>query len=197
MEDELEKHIEILIRAISSVDASYLWYGESFNECAVNDRKIQHLERTFAYELYHKWRLLLNENFPNIVLNAEISKAVYDNLTQNTVFPDFVLHHGQGSDSNQILVCEVKRRYGLTPQKIQEDIIALASYLNNKTFSHNPFKLGVFILVGADIKYLKEQLLKFNLFSIANYLDKIICITYDAKTKCTYEKLSVLLGNER
>lgn len=190
---KLKHHVQLLINAIINVKKDYLWYNDYLpKKCTeVNSSKrYEHLERVFAYELYHQWSILLAKDRCGLTLNAEITKEIFDNEKNTHVFPDFVLHNGQGNDSEQILVCEVKRRQGLNSNGIKNDIDVLIDYLDNKKFSHEPFKLGIFILIGEEFEYLKEEIMKIHNIGDERWIsfaERILCITYNYNSSlCKY-----------
>lgn len=191
--EELNFHIRLLIEAIGNVRKEYLWYNgyiasEEISTC--KEHKYEHLERVFAYELYHQWSILLKKNNSELMINSEISKAVgFDDKT--TVFPDFVLHKGQEDKEHQYIVCEVKRRTSITKDKIGEDIDALVSYVDKNILKFN-FKVGIFILSGAKRDFLKNEIR--NLTIKENwklYSKQILCITYDNDMKNEEYSMSV------
>lgn len=63
----------------------------------IDDSNVEMVERSFAYELYHQWSLVLldykqkNPEADNLRLNGEIPKHIAVN---KLVFPDIVLHGG-------------------------------------------------------------------------------------------------------
>lgn len=182
---ELKKHILYLFQAIMNVDHSYLWYlddSRNLQENEDNKLKFEHLERVFAYELYHQWSIILKNEESDLTINSEISKKILDdNCKYLTVYPDFVLHNGQEKTDKQYIVCEVKRKTGLTKDKIKEDLDALSTYLDAKKFDNKKFKIGVFILVGTDMETLKTFIGEISEihFGEKDIPQRILCVTYD------------------
>lgn len=194
----LNSQIQLLCDAIINVDRTYLWYEDNVAEIENEPPKaVKHLERVFAYQLYHEWSILLKGLGSELTLNAEISKCVYDEIKnkETTVFPDFVLHCSQGNDNMQLLVCEVKRRVGTTKELIKADIIALASYLDKNLFSKDPFEIGIFVLVGCEQSFLIDRLKDLNTNKLTDYDDKILCITYNYSDKLGYTFSKNTLSN--
>lgn len=126
--------IQGLSRAIESVSKDYVYDEET---------KRFHLEHVFAYELYHKWRELLNQENPkNLRLNAELSK--HYNEEEEYRFPDMVLHGGHNNYKHQIIVCEIKSsRHRITTKALKKDINSLEKCINGLYYH-----CGVFIYLG-------------------------------------------------
>ena len=90
---------------------------------------MNHVERVFAYELYHRWSCRLYGNKEGLIVNGEIAKNLKwffgngfdDNGKQK--YPDLVLHKGPTRDE-QMIVCEIKRKENLR-QGIVDDLIKL------------------------------------------------------------------------
>lgn len=191
------KYLCSLFESIASVDSSYIHYNGSNI-----DKDQEHVERVFAYELYHQWsnHSLISRN-KNVVINSEIPKHLIGearNRKINLMYPDMVLHHGQNEYEGNILICEIKRE-GYAHQhleKMMDDFEKLKLYLSNESKIKDidcrwtPFKLGVFILTVS-----KDSNLELSTSQIYNILDdtnkeilkgypeeitkRIICVVYN------------------
>lgn len=126
--------IQGLSRAIESVSKDYVYDVEN---------KRFHLEHVFAYELYHKWRELLNQDNPeNLRLNAELTK--HYNEEKEYRFPDMVLHGDYNNLKNQIIVCEIKSsKNEIKEDQLEKDIKSLEEGINGLYYH-----CGVFIYLG-------------------------------------------------
>lgn len=152
---------------------------------------IQKTERVFAYELYHKLKLIAGikkTQYNGIKFNGEIGKKILSDINklgtdytveQKNFNPDLVLHKGQidKESENQKLIIEIKTT-NTTDEKIAKDIIKLnygIAYLN--------FQFGVFISVNTDFDTIKDKLKR--IFQIGNIpvdqrdnLKKIYVVNY-------------------
>lgn len=201
-------HFNWLFRAISLVNKKYIDY----TVCNENKEIKQfHKERVFAYELYRQWaNILENECNEPLVLNAELDKIIKERIRtdddiknvcyieEERKYPDIVLHHGQGSDILQKIICEIKRNTEtrISGSVILADLYKLACYMDENKFpsGKKPFEYGVFILLngGLDqIKAIKKAKIKvsssdytFSQFKkeMSEHFESIICVTYDGTT---------------
>ena len=152
--DELVgKYLCSLFESITSVDSRYIHYNGSDNN---EDR--EHVERVFAYELYHQWsnHSLISQN-KDIVINSEIPKHLISGTRNSNIslmYPDMVLHHGQNEYEGNMIICEIKREeYAQNRHnKMMCDFEKMKIYLSNESKIKDiddrwePFHLGVFIL---------------------------------------------------
>lgn len=197
-------HFNWLFRAISLVKEKFLTYT-IYNG---NEKGKQfHKERVFAYELYRQWaNVLESECSEHLVLNAELDKIIEEKIetgddTENSYiieerkFPDLVLHDDQGSDNNQMIVCEIKRNTetNISGSAILADLYKLACYMDKSKFltGKEPFEYGVFILLSGKLEQIKQieksQIIvsskqyTYNDFEkeMSEHFEKIICATYD------------------
>ncbi|MCX8080857.1 MAG: hypothetical protein N3F09_06440 [Bacteroidia bacterium] len=136
-----EKYFYDFITALLSVSKDYLIWP--YNE------KNQMIERVFAYELYHQWRLLIdNYKYKNIILNGEIKKdgSILRNEDFKKIYPDLVLHEQQDSLNNQLIICEIKTckalKHSRGKAKLKKDIIKLGNAIE-----YLKFKEALFIQV--------------------------------------------------
>ena len=184
----LQKALCTLFDAILNVKKSYLEFEEPEKKVWVS-----HLERVFAYELYHQWsRILKREKLygkDKYVLNAEVNKNMnYFGYTDEGVkYPDVVLHQSQGNNKSQGIICEIKRNEYFNNKSFREDIEKLEHFVQEDT--KYGFAFGVFILVGncIDDIYKKIFASKKGLFGLRNTTGtiisqkKIVCIAYDGQ----------------
>ena len=211
------KWFNVLFEAINRVDSSYIEYEladiDNVNATGVVNT-FEHVERVFAYELYRQWANILEQNgIKNIVLNGEIGKCLKDEISKipeysrKNVFPDLVLHQSQSGEGNQLMICEIKRTKDLDGEKIFEDLHKISCYLDREIFWKEPFKYGVFIIMGKDahLSMIKIEENTVSCFiegqkSIEDYKkDKkfkkkfkdIVCISYNGIT-IEYQTLDIL-----
>ena len=156
------KYFLDLFDSIIKVDRKYIEYKVENNESHEGYEK--HLERVFAYELYRHWSNSISSEYPFLLLNAEISKVISvnkilcdfkdhqgsTNKEATTVYPDMVLHHSQGDDKAQVLICEIKRDKNLTGSLIFGDLFKISCYMTKEKFNvgKDPFRYGVFVVAG-------------------------------------------------
>ena len=135
-------------------------------------------ERSFAYELYHQWSKLneyyykIHSNESPVLIQGEITKEMKSLSGRNqNWFPDLVLHEGQNSVQNQLMVCEIKRFLNNKPDQksIKNDLKKLLGYMNlMHSFEENKdsnFKSAVFLgisLVKEDLEDGIKSLLRGN-----------------------------------
>lgn len=201
LQTDLHKAVCTLFDAILNVKKSYLEFEEPEKKVWVS-----HLERVFAYELYHQWsNILKREKLLDIyLLNAEIGKNTdyFGSMNDGIKFPDMVLHHNQGDNENQGIICEIKRKEGFNNKSFQEDIIKLEYFLQDETDYR--FAIGVFILVGENIDkifdkvaYLKKSIIGFrNTKKTSEIQKRILCLTYDGKF-LTFSNLYHMIKNTK
>ena len=182
---DLQKAICTLFDAILNVKKLYLEFEEPEKKVWVS-----HLERVFAYELYHQWSSILKREKlfgqTKFVLNAEINKNAnyFGHVGEGIKFPDMVLHHNQGDNKNQGIVCEIKRKEGFNLKSFRDDIEKLECFLQEGNYS---FAIGAFILVGDCIERIYEKVasLKKSMIGIRNTVKtaeiqkRIVCIAYN------------------
>ncbi len=206
-----------LFDSILRVDSSFIEYTikvKEGGELCTSDT-IAHLERVFAYELYRQWmNCLENNGVKNLVVNGEVGKYLKNELEKcepndkkgKDNYPDLVLHKSQGSDEQQIMICEIKR-IGANDSELLRDLYKLSCYLNEKVFWKKTFDFGVFILEGnkaslddIKIKPGTTAIFKDKEISIESYLKdgkkegkfaRILCVSYDG-ININYETLENL-----
>lgn len=189
--------LSILECAIYNVNPAYIYCGYNMDNSQV--------ERCFAYELYHQWRILLDmycffhPGEKKIYLNGEIPKYMGG---REHLYPDLVLHSGQSSVEIQILACEIKRYGNNDAYAITRDLYKLLMYLEfYKNGDENipiEYKEAVFIMSGCKLtemgKIIKNALNKpiedfnekqdkvkvyFDKIKNATTLNRVLCIAID------------------
>lgn len=186
---DIEAAIKSLLDAIQNVEGRFILV-EGIPNTKV---KKEQVERSFAYELYHQWSLIINEFNENlqeeqkVTLNGEITKY-YDS---HPVFPDMVLHGGQSDIVNQLIVCEIKRRDKRYPtsKSVCNDIEKLDRFLRLTLPSSEgclcaKYQLTVFIMVNIAEEELKRLILKSlklstRLENIKENANKVLCVSYN------------------
>lgn len=208
-----------LFEAILNVHRNYITYEIH----APYDGSKEHLERVFAYELYHQWSKQLEANgIQDLVLNGEVYKHLkWETICYNCdnepvtkgVYPDLVLHSSQGKGDNQKIICEIKRESNISKEALFADFLKLSCYLSADSFPKNivPFEFGIFILAGefAELKEIKigdGTTIKWaeDSFTFGQYKEKfqqtfsrIICIAYDGNgTSLEYDTLDNIINKQ-
>ena len=178
-----------LATAITKVENKFcIWPNSNQNPQAI--------ERVFAYELYHQFRLLTGNdaNYAGLRLDGEITKFVPYNVdycasiehidftAEHHFSPDLVLHLGQtNSDyNNQRLIIEIKTSHlprGLSRREITQDIIKLKHCL-----THLEYQEGAFISVNTDHTSIADKF--YNMFSVEaetrrEYFKRIVIFNYN------------------
>lgn len=165
----LEKHLCLLFDAIKSIPKKYYeedipYENGSLPELFTKKNKyLGHVERAFAYELYHRWSCLLCGNNDGFMLNGEIGKYLkwfydigYDDNGYQK-YPDIVLHKGQ-TENGQMIVCEIKRMDHVS-SGIVEDLNKLCRFTRQggeeKFF--NPYHFGGYIITNVERKNENEN----------------------------------------
>lgn len=195
--------LELMLSAIKNVKSGYLWYKYYSDK---EKKKVkEHLERVFAYEFYHQWRMILDVFGIHLYINGEISKEIKDKMKNNHVknlFPDLILHGGQDCHDakKQLIACEIKRKEKISGKKVKEDIESLINYLSKEYFTKTPFQCGVFILVGETLENTLETKKILNkireIYNLNHFSAKILCISYDFRDEhciLQYKSLKTIL----
>lgn len=195
---DIGKYLYSLLASISNVDSSYIHYDGNNK-----DEDFDHVERVFAYELYHQWcNYPLIKNNRYIVVNAEIPKNLISDARHkmNLMYPDMVLHHGQNAYKGNLIVCEIKRDgYATQHQdKVRDDLIKLRTFLSEdlkvktKNTEWEPFEIAVFVLtvskdttealsVSKILTLLDKQYLEEIKAIEKKYSERIYCVVYNGK----------------
>ena len=180
-----------LLQALALVDKKYLSYANTNANADNRGDQIEHLERVFAYELYHQWSLLKGDD---LILNGEIDKLWND----KTWYPDLVLHGGQDDPYNNKIVVEIKRECMVKgkPEAILDDLKKLSMFLETvkkdddlKKFRN--YEYAVFILLKGELKEIANAL-KVDKVSKKEYNSNIICMTYNDKGEIRISSLAEL-----
>lgn len=187
----LEKHLCLLFDAILSVPRRY--YSEDVSNDNISlpkgfkykNEQIDHVERSFAYELYHRWSCLLCRNSDGYMLNGEIGKYLKwfygndynDNGRQK--YPDIVLHKGM-TENDQMIVCEIKRMDNIS-SGIVDDLNKLCRFVyNSKECERNRFfnsyHIGIYLITNVEASNNIENKAKDSLISKSNWDNKIFNI---------------------
>ena len=178
--------VQILIKAIKNVERRYI----VIDGIPKTKIKKEQVERSFAYELYHQWSLLIEEYYlkhkeeRQLILNGEITK----HLDGQPTYPDMVFHGGQSNVKDQLIICELKRaekKYP-SPKKVCNDFEKLNAYLeltlpNGNDDAH--YQQAVFIMVNESVCNLKSRIIKAlktsqKLNEIKENAERILCISY-------------------
>lgn len=113
-------YINLFFSSMKKVKSQYLNFDFKemayIPECIKNKESQNHVERVFAYELYHQWSKKLNNN--DWILNGEAGKYLqwfYLNRNKTSMrqkFPDIVQYYKDNSlEESHMIVCEIKRDY--------------------------------------------------------------------------------------
>ena len=176
LEEQLtHRAIKMIADALKKVDGKFVSYQSTKEDIReLCDKNVKaHVERCFAYELYHQIRCQMDsEDYKNwdgiIEVNAEVPKEIFNSpkaTIGKNLYPDMVIHGGQGcTDKNlQLVVCEIKRNvniHKLCDEDIKNDLIKLAWYI--ETLQHVGcdvgFKAGCFIMTNATKAELEKSI---------------------------------------
>ena len=170
----VKKQIGIFLRAIESISKDYYVFEFEDGTTKTHNKLdsplekhnlYDHVERVFAYELYHRWSCLLCGNKEGWVINGEVgkylkwfySKGSVDNGKQK--YPDLVLHKGQTCHEqfSQMIVCEIKRKDNVA-SGIVDDLNKLSRFTCLEPDSTNkvegrffsPFQCGAYIIINVE-----------------------------------------------
>ena len=126
-----EQALDMLIKAINKVPKKY-YQIRQYND------EIRFRERLFCYELYHQFRIVLdNKQIKKYILHGELAKS--GNPLFKGEIPDFLLHIPNDKCKN-LLIIEVKLNYD--EDGIKNDFKKLFDFIKD----HN-YKRGVFLYV--------------------------------------------------
>lgn len=187
----INKDFLSLLQALAQVEKKYLFYADTNANADDRQDQITQLERVFAYELYHQWSLLKDEN---LVLNGEIDKL----WTDQTWYPDLVLHGGQHDPNNNKIVVEIKRECMVKgkPEAILDDLVKLSSFLeavdkDNQAKKYRNYEFAVFILLKGELNEIVNAL-KDEKASGKVFNDNVICISFNEKKEIRISNLADL-----
>lgn len=194
-DDELVIEIGRFIKAVQAVDVRYYKHKtlDPTSSCVTYE---EHLERVFAYELYHQWSCILNHSRSKWIINAEIEKNLNEfcsKASTRSKFPDLVLHEDQGTD-NQMIVCEIKRE--IKTKNIKIDIEKLRMLTNPMQNNLLPYRCGILLIVNHTKEEFKNEI---NIIGdeISDGIDKILCVFATASredTSVCFESLSNIIN---
>lgn len=125
-----------LVMAICNVDIKYILW----NDDDISPNTKEHVERVFAYELYHQWSKICEKYqlLKSLVINAELQKWVYNNDNREQLyFPDLVLHGGQNDRNNNNMIVEIKRSSKNNSERYDDDIDKLKMFSNKLVTDFN------------------------------------------------------------
>jgi hypothetical protein len=177
----MEIYLKHLVLAFANVELDYFSSlafggGRFTEEGSEEERKeyTQYVERVFAYELYHQYRLIMEnkenkEYYYGLKLNAEITKNGFNEtiLGKQYIFPDMVLHHSQTDNSfeNQKMFIEIKANQHA---KIEDDLkkmqVAVSERLN--------YQSAIFIAISHTHNSLTSMIEKYFNSSTNEMVDK-------------------------
>lgn len=150
----MDIYLRHLIAAFNLVESKYFssWAFTDYNEDKLKRvRYQQYIERVFAYELYHQFRLIISKNediYKGLKLNGEVKKNGFSKtlILKNHIYPDLVLHKDQDDNDSehQKLFIEIKADPNLKYIGIKKDIEKLAVAVNERL----NFQNAVFICVN-------------------------------------------------
>lgn len=142
------KNLDLFYDALNRVEDKFVFFSPEEGVYS------NHVERVFAYELYHQWGSLLKDT--DLVLNAEINKkeeeeflCKYSNGKGTIIrIPDLVLHHGQSDKERHVIVCEIKRDCNTNSNSIINDINKLVEFTAEDAFEKHPYRWGIMVVYG-------------------------------------------------
>jgi len=133
----VELFIELLVKATALIPTVYFQLPVAGKEDPI------YRERAYCYELYHRLRMLLEEEgrLAEYVLSGEIDKQGHPII--RACSPDFVFHAPGLMDN--LVVVEVKPVNGAL-EGVQKDVETLAYFTSNPV----GYRLGVLLIYGDD-----------------------------------------------
>ncbi len=130
----------------------------------ITEECLNKTERIFSYELYHIFKIELNNNNQftnNIVLDAELPKRRLSDEQANNLglidlgtlmSPDIIVHE-RDTGNHQLLVAEIKTNKSLSRKSLIKDIKKLISLKMNYNFQN-----AVFILINGNMDKIERYL---------------------------------------
>lgn len=176
--NEVDKSIYLgdILKALSKVRTEYMVYCSPGIKRGGKDY-YKYTERMFAYEFYHQYRCIMQrkkKKYDGLYLNGEQQKCSQGWKGLKKITPDIVLHgmidSPDYSGFSQKWLCEIKM---CTNPEIVNDL----TKIKNKTLKLK-FQEYVFIFVGGDDKYLKEECRK-KTIKVDDVFCETICICID------------------
>lgn len=164
-------NVNAFLKAVCEVKKNFYNFdfnGTNYKPTCVNVESLSHVERVFAYELYHQWSKIIDRE--NWVLNGEAGKYLqwfYENRNEKDLkqkYPDLVQYSLNSNDEeSHMIVCEIKREYNVA-EDLQEDILKLYGFTcssendTSKGRWFQSYKCGIFLMIGNDISVLQRNL---------------------------------------
>lgn len=126
----IDKAKDMLKQALSDVPCR-------FSEIEMYKDIKRYRERIFCYELYYRFRCLMEDEYNDDILHGELDKS--GNKGFNNEIPDFVIH-SPGNNDHNLVVVEVK----VNPDEIgiKKDLNTLIKFMGCHKYQH-----GVLICV--------------------------------------------------
>lgn len=159
-------HINDFICALLNVD-------EIYNTYTTQKKETKYPERVFAYELYHQFRKIMEENpgiYKGIYLNGEQqkSKQVVENLEKCA--PDLVLHDCiyEVRPDGQFWLCEIK---------MKNNPVAMSDLEKFYKMQALGFKCYIFLFAGVTFEEMAEEIRKIKVKTDTDVYKKTICIS--------------------
>lgn len=189
-------YLELLKTAFNEVDTSYYsFYAFHFSDrqYQIDPKKMkkyeQFLERNLAYELYHRYRLIMQSkhysaNFHDLQLNGEVNKIGFNDtvINQNVIIPDLVLHKSQSNldPDYQKLFVEIK----VNPKaSLKKDIRKLLFAISSPLY----FQEAVLVCVNMPFEEAKKQVKDFDYLGSNNEDLKKIFLLHPNESISFYE----------
>jgi hypothetical protein len=200
----MSQYLELLRLAFKAVNKSYFsFYAFRFSneQFAIDPKSFeeyeQHVERNFAYELYHQYRLLMEKDanrelFNGLQLNGETPKIGFNDtiIGKNVIIPDLVLHKSQLNieEANQKLFVEVKINENADLGKdIAKLLFAVMPPLS--------FQEGVLICINISFADVKNQIRNYpRIKRYPEVLKKIFLLHPDLED---YKSFDEIINNEQ
>ena len=137
---------EILQRMIEE-SLDLLYQNDGYLICNHRDRRENHVgERSVAFRFGIYFNMLSKKNFPEFQVDMEYNRNMDNRKTlpswHEGCFPDLILHK-RGSNSDNLLVIEMKTWWNPHPEKDKQKIWEFCD-INGKYC----YKYGAFILIG-------------------------------------------------
>lgn len=167
----MDDQLKLFLKSIKEVSPRYIRYKEDVLQIEKqnNDEKYkEHVERVFAYELYHRWSNKLH-NLPKkkkqgLMINAELTKSrkiCFDGLKNENdginihqehdkFYPDLVLHRGQDDYTGHEIICEIKKYSNSNNDEFTKDLERLIkmTLIRPDDSQFKPYNYGIMLVFG-------------------------------------------------
>ncbi|MHA1328821.1 MAG: hypothetical protein ACTSRH_16105 [Promethearchaeota archaeon] len=180
---KIKNVIKGVILALNNMDRRYCSLSKiDYKALGVkNDvRKIlekeKFLERPFAYEFYHQFRLLLEKkilDFGGPIIQGEVGKG-YQHIFKNRYAPDFIIHLPNTKENLAIIEFKLASRMF---NEIKDDFKKIIEFKRNEKLR---YKYGIVILIG-NLNILNRRKKKINKLNKKDG-EKIVIIKFNVKT---------------